>query len=229
MQDVCEAPVDHSNLTSDALAVKIALSMVLFAVVDDVLYILMNKACDGRYSLPRAWIQADKDKNLQSALLRYMQVSTGCRPLYVEQVKTVGYPERDEAFWRVDVMYLGLVNTIDAELNASFEWCDVSALLSPLSVSHKEAIAIRSTIKRLKNKARYTSILAHAMPEAFTLSDLQRAYEVVLDTRLEKKAFRRRWLQAAIIEPMAAVRDGVAHRPAQAVPGEVRSCVSFFC
>jgi len=52
------------------------------------------------------------------------------------------------------------------------------------------------------------------MPGEFTLPDLQRAYEIVLDRPLEKSAFRTRILAADLIEPVARMRKG-PNRPAQ--------------
>ncbi len=52
------------------------------------------------------------------------------------------------------------------------------------------------------------------MPPEFTLPDLQRVYEIVLERPLEKSAFRTRMLAADLIEPVARVRRG-PDRPAQ--------------
>ncbi|TWB01437.1 NrtR DNA-binding winged helix domain-containing protein [Bradyrhizobium stylosanthis] len=46
------------------------------------------------------------------------------------------------------------------------------------------------------------------MPAEFTLPDLQRVYEIVLDRPLEKSAFRTRILSADMIEPVARMRRG---------------------
>jgi hypothetical protein len=52
------------------------------------------------------------------------------------------------------------------------------------------------------------------MPAEFTLPDLQRVYEIVLDRPLEKSAFRTRILSADMIEAVAKMRRG-PNRPAQ--------------
>jgi len=55
---------------------------------------------------------------------------------------------------------------------------------------------------------------AFLMPAEFTLPDLQRVYEIVLDRPLEKSAFRTRMLATDLIEAVAKMRRG-PNRPAQ--------------
>jgi len=52
------------------------------------------------------------------------------------------------------------------------------------------------------------------LPEAFTLSELQAAYEVILGEELDKRNFRRKILSAEIIEESGAYRTGEG-RPAK--------------
>jgi hypothetical protein len=52
------------------------------------------------------------------------------------------------------------------------------------------------------------------MPAEFTLTELQRMYEILLARKLEKKAFRTRFLAAKLIDPLPRMKSG-ANRPAQ--------------
>jgi len=49
----------------------------------------------------------------------------------------------------------------------------------------------------------------------FTLSQLQKIYEVVLDTRLDKRNFRKKITNANFIIPLKQKQVGVSHKPAQ--------------
>ncbi len=62
-------------------------------------------------------------------------------------------------------------------------------------------------LKRLRYKLEYSAAGFQLLPPAFTLSDLQQAYEIVLGEQLDKRNFRRRILQAAVIEPTGAHRS----------------------
>jgi 8-oxo-dGTP diphosphatase len=76
------------------------------------------------------------------------------------------------------------------------------------------ANGLEAAVQRLRNKVEYTSPPAYLMPPEFTLPELQRVYEIVLDRPLEKSAFRTRMLAADLIEPVAKMRKG-PNRPAQ--------------
>ena len=60
----------------------------------------------------------------------------------------------------------------------------------------------------------YTSLPAFLMPDEFTLTELQRTYEILLARELEKKAFRTRLLVASLLDPVPRMKSG-ANRPAQ--------------
>ena len=64
------------------------------------------------------------------------------------------------------------------------------------------AAIVSYALKRLRNKLEYTAVGFRMLPPEFTLTQLQRAYETVLATKLDKRNFRRRILQAQVIEPV---------------------------
>ena len=81
-----------------------------------------------------------------------------------------------------------------------------------LAFDHAEILA--AAITRLRNKVEYTSLPAFVLPREFTLTELQRTYEIVLGRRLEKSAFRTRVLAADLVRPVRKTRHG-PNRPAQ--------------
>ncbi|HEX5338133.1 MAG TPA: hypothetical protein VFW53_06820, partial [Gallionella sp.] len=81
-----------------------------------------------------------------------------------------------------------------------------------LAFDHKEILA--AAVSRLRNKVEYTSLPAFLLPREFTLSELQRVYEIVLDRKLEKSAFRTRVLSTDLVTPLPRYKEG-PNRPAQ--------------
>lgn len=69
------------------------------------------------------------------------------------------------------------------------------------------------SLLRLRNKIEYTNIAFNLMPPLFTLTSLQKVYEVVLDKELLKANFRRKTADM-VIETNEEVREK-AHRPAK--------------
>ena len=63
----------------------------------------------------------------------------------------------------------------------------------PAAFDHKEMISYGKW--RLRNKVEYTDIAFHFVPELFTLPQLQRVYEILLDKPLFKANFRKKLLR----------------------------------
>ena len=74
-------------------------------------------------------------------------------------------------------------------------------------------LAILSGMERLKNKIQYTDIVFNMMPELFTLGELQKVYEVILNKKLLDPAFRR--IIANKVEKTEVVKTGGGHRPSR--------------
>ncbi len=72
-------------------------------------------------------------------------------------------------------------------------------------------LVILAGIERLKNKVEYTDIVFNMMPEYFTLGELQRVYEVILNKKLLDPAFRR--IIADKVEKTDKMKNGGGHRP----------------
>lgn len=80
-----------------------------------------------------------------------------------------------------------------------------------LAFDHAKLIAY--AVERLRGKIKYTDIAFCLMPERFTLTELQKVYEVILDKELLKANFRRK-LAGKVIETDGVTKDG-GHRPAK--------------
>lgn len=72
-------------------------------------------------------------------------------------------------------------------------------------------IVILSGLERIKNKINYTDIVFNMMGEYFTLGDLQRVYEVILNKKLLDPAFRR--IIAGKVEKTDKMITSGGHRP----------------
>jgi ADP-ribose pyrophosphatase YjhB (NUDIX family) len=67
-----------------------------------------------------------------------------------------------------------------------------------LAFDHAEVVL--TGLERLRGKLEYSDIAFNLVPEEFTLSDLQRVYEIILDTKLYKSNFKAKL--AGKIEPL---------------------------
>ncbi|MBR3898475.1 MAG: NUDIX hydrolase [Bacilli bacterium] len=79
------------------------------------------------------------------------------------------------------------------------------------SLAFDHDIVILAGLERIKNKINYTDIVFNMMGKYFTLGDLQRVYEVILNKKLLDPAFRR--IIADKVEKTDKMRGGEGHRP----------------
>jgi 8-oxo-dGTP diphosphatase len=98
--------------------------------------------------------------------------------------------------------------TEDADRVRGWPICNLPAL----AFDHAEILTYALT--RLRYKLEYTAVGFELLPEEFTLSELQSAYEIVLGEELDKRNFRRKILSAGVIESSGRTRSGEG-RPAQ--------------
>jgi ADP-ribose pyrophosphatase YjhB (NUDIX family) len=80
-------------------------------------------------------------------------------------------------------------------------------------IAFDHAKVIEYAIERLRCKIQYTDIAFNLMPELFTLTELQQAYEVILDVEMLKANFRRKTANM-VIETNEYTKDA-GHRPSK--------------
>ena len=81
------------------------------------------------------------------------------------------------------------------------------------SVAFDHPLVIASGMERLKNKIEYTDIVFNMMPKYFTLGELQKVYEAILNKKLLDPAFRR--IIANKVEETDEMKTGGGHRPSR--------------
>ena len=194
--------------------------IAIFTVQEGKLQVLLvqrgQHPAKGQWALPGGFVDLKQDENLLATAKRKLEEKTGVLTPYLEQVESVGNGVRDPRGWSITVTYFALLdlNAVTLSTNSPQEqasWHDLDALPT-LAFDHQQLLD--HCLDRLRSKVLYTSIPINLLPELFTLSDLQNLYEVILAQPLEKKAFRRRMLEADILRETDETRAAGA-RPAK--------------
>lgn len=197
----------------------LTVDIVVFTLRDEqLLVLLVQRRSDpfaGEWALPGGFVEMDE--SLESAAARELEEETGVQDAYLEQLYTYGEPGRDPRGRVVSVAYYALIPA-DARLQpeggndaAKARWFPVERL-PRLAFDHAEIISY--ALRRLRYKLEYSAVGFQLLPEEFTLSELQHTYEIILGERLDKRNFRRRILEAGIIEETPHTRSGEG-RPAR--------------
>jgi 8-oxo-dGTP diphosphatase len=192
---------------------------IIFTLRDDQLHVLLVRRGEepfaGSWALPGGFVR--EEESLEEAALRELEEETGLKDAYLEQLYTYGDPHRDPRGRVVTVAYFALIRA-DAPIRsegghdaAQAHWFPVVEL-PPLAFDHEQIITY--ALRRLRYKLEYTAVGFELLPAEFSLSELQYTYEIVLGESLDKRNFRRRILDANIIEPTPHLRGGEG-RPAR--------------
>jgi 8-oxo-dGTP diphosphatase len=160
--------------------------------------------------------QIRRDEALEAAAQRTLAEETGLSQVYLEQLFTFGEPSRDPRDRVITVAYYALVPTAKVVPCATQDsehvrWWSLASLPS-LAFDHADILEYALT--RLRYKLEYTAVGFELLPEQFTLTELQTAYESVLGETLDKRNFRRKILGAGVIEFCDGHRSGEG-RPAR--------------
>jgi 8-oxo-dGTP diphosphatase len=169
----------------------------------------------GRWALPGGFVRVEE--TLDEAARRELEEETGLKDVFLEQLFTFGDVKRDPRERVVSVTYYALTKpaahtTVASTDAAEARWFPVSAV-SALAFDHATILA--AALERLRGKLAYQPIGFELLPTKFTLTQLQRLYEAVLGTSVDKRNFRKKVLSFELLLPLdETYRDG-AHRPAQ--------------
>lgn len=198
---------------------SVAVDIVLFTVAQSALKVLLIKRglqpFAGQWCLPGGFVKIDE--SLENAAMRELREETGVAHVYLEQLYTFGAPKRDPRGRVISVSYYALVDATKIrpfvtgeEQIENVQWFPVNDL-PKLAFDHEDII--KYAIKRLRYKLEYTAVGLELLPELFTLTDLQKLYEVILNERLDKRNFRKKLVSLGILEATRHYKKG-AHRPA---------------
>ncbi|WP_233468152.1 NUDIX hydrolase [Zooshikella ganghwensis] len=168
----------------------------------------------GQLGLPGGFIDIDQDKDLDATAHRKLHEKTGMRAPYLEQVGTVGNPQRDPRGWSVTVIYYALLPGTDIQQQTEdVRWCNIvgDSVTEQLAFDHNHLIS--QALERLRNKIQYTSLPVYLLPEEFTLADIRDVFAAILKKAPPMRSIRNRFLHEDLLEDTGKKRYG-SNRPA---------------
>ena len=184
--------------------------VVMFSLSDDALQVLLAPVSATCWELPGQRVGVDE--SLEDAALRVFNDQFARREIFLEQLYTYGDPKRLPDTRMVSVVYFALIPAgAYRAAGEKLRWFRVEELPG---LAHDHAEIVAYALRRLRYKLEYSAVGFELLPDEFTLSELQHTYELILGEKLDKRNFRRRILDAGIIEETSRRRVGEG-RPAR--------------
>mgnify|MGYP000553890888 CR=1 FL=1 len=192
---------------------------IIFGFDSDTLKVLLIKRKEdpygGQWALPGDIVKPTED--LRTSAKRVLEELTGLRDVYLDQVFTFGKVDRHPRGRVITIAYYSLINISNLKIKAaSFAekvmWKEVRSV-ETLAFDHLKIM--ETCLARLRQDLKLRPIGFELLPEKFTLTELQRLYEVILEQDLDKRNFRKKILNMNILNTLHELQTGVSHRPAK--------------
>lgn len=192
----------------------------LFTVKEGEVKVLLvqrsNKPYTDKWMLPSGAVYNNED--CETAIKREMLEKTGIEGIYVEQFHTFSNPNRSPLMRMIAVGYIGIVNGDNIKIKTKTEktqnsaWFNLRDVPEDLAYDHREILL--EAIEKIKHKIMRSTIVKSLLPKYFTLPELQKVYEAILDKKFDRRNFRKKFLTLDLIENTGLTQPIKGHRPA---------------
>ena len=199
---------------------EITVDVVILTIKNGTLQVLLvkrtNEPFKDKWAIPGGYVRLSE--NLDQAALRVLKERTNVDNIYLEQLYTFGDPLRHPNARVITCAYFALLRAEDikfaikdAEGVSDIQWHEVEKL-PPLAFDHKEIIEY--SLKRTRERLELCPIAFQLLPKKFTLTELQKSYELILKKKLDKRNFRKKMLSSNILVETKEYTKSVSKRPA---------------
>lgn len=213
---------------------SVSLDCVIFGFHDNELKVLLLKSrANDLWSLPGGFVF--KEEDIEDAAIRVLKERTGINDIFLQQFHVFGSPNRSD--WNVHqksfkkegieigpdhwlskrfitVGYYALVEfahvTPSPDTSAeACRWWDLNDI-DELFMDHKQIL--NKALETLRLQLNHLPIGYNLLPQKFTMPELQKLYETILNKTLDRRNFQRRMTGFGILKRLKETRKGGAHR-----------------
>ena len=200
---------------------EITVDTVILSMFDDELKVLLIKRhtepFKDKWAIPGGYVRMSE--NLDEAAMRVLKEKTNVDNIYLEQLYTFGDPLRHPVSRVITCAYFALIRSDDIVLSnekddqtTEVEWHRVYDL-PPLAFDHKEIIEY--SLKRTRERLDFCPIAFQLLPPKFTLTELQKSYEMITAKKFDKRNFRKKMLSSSILKELDECTKSASKRPAR--------------
>jgi len=195
---------------------EITVDIVILTIKDNALQVLLvkrnNEPFKDKWAIPGGYVRMSE--NLDEAAMRVLKERTNVENIYLEQLYTFGDPLRHPVSRVITCAYFALIRSDDVEVVTSDDlaWHKVSEL-PPLAFDHKEIIEY--SLKRTRERLEMCPVAYQLLNEKFTLTEMQKAYEMIMEKKLDKRNFRKKVITTEGLRELNEFSKSSSKRPAR--------------
>lgn len=211
----------------------LSIDCVIFGFHDNQLKVLLIKVNQNdKWSLPGGFIPINED--IDTAAVTVLNQRTGVEGVFLRQFGAFGNVKRNEHHFDKKVFkslkidpekgkwltqrfvtlgYYALVDFLKTIPNSgqyeTAEWIDHKEV-PELILDHKEILD--KALDTLRTELNLMPVGYNLLPEKFTIPELQKLYETILDRKLDRRNFFRKITNIGILTKLDEKKNNVAHR-----------------
>ena len=229
-----KAIIELLNAGEKSFLPSLSVDCVIFGFHENQLKVLLLKH---RYldmwSLPGGFVY--RDEPTDAAAYRVLKERTGLNEIFLQQFHVFGEPDRSEKEFHlrdlkkdginvnadhwilqrfVTIGYYALVefskvNPASDTISEKCVWWEIHKV-PDLILDHRKILD--TALATLRMQLNYQPIGYNLLPEKFTMPELLKLYETILDKKLDRRNFQRKILGFRIIRRLKETKKGVAHK-----------------
>jgi ADP-ribose pyrophosphatase YjhB (NUDIX family) len=223
-----------SHTENQPLLKHLSLDCVIFGFHDNQLKVLLlHMKHTKEWALPGGFVRANE--SVETAAARVLNERTGLREIFLQQFHVFSDPSRSNANPAVSDMRIAGVHEpdddwfaqrfisvgfyalvdfskVNPQPDAFSDICDWVNLndIGKLILDHNQIL--EKALETLRLQISYQPIGYNLLPEKFTMPELQKLYETILDKKLDRRNFQRRVLSFKILKKLPERRTGGAFK-----------------
>lgn len=192
----------------------------IFTVMGSEICVLLQKnkkePYKGYWILPSRMIK--KDISLEETISSCIEEEAGLPILFIQEGNTFSAVDRKVEKRVIGINHVCLIDSKTIELKQKefskeeLDWFPISNLPK---VGFDNLDIIKSSIKQLQTLLINKVGLKYLFPSDFSLPELQKVYESALGHSLDRRNFRKRFIQNDLIEETGYKTEGTTGRPAK--------------
>ncbi|MBC7650294.1 MAG: NUDIX hydrolase [Deinococcales bacterium] len=207
--------INAKNLVATYPSVPVTVDCVIFGFDENELKVLLIRT-DLKY-YKNMWSVLGEtvldNEELDQAAYRILKERTGMVDVYLDQVRAFSRIDRHPGGRVLTVAYCSLLNINHHELKIhdhEIHWHSFSSI-TELSFDHKEILD--ECYKWLQKRIQEHPLGFNLLADKFSLRELQNLYEAILNLKLDRRNFRKKFASMDLLIDVGEIEENVPHRP----------------